>query len=83
MAAKGLGVLYERGHDGTRIRRPLDPARRQWYLDRWYRPHHQRLTDAADAALARAGRVGLAQGQGRLGHPERAKSEQTPAPIAV
>jgi N-formylglutamate amidohydrolase len=57
MAAKGLGVLYERGHDGTRIRRPLDPARRQWYLDRWYRPHHQRLTDAADAALARAGRV--------------------------
>jgi N-formylglutamate amidohydrolase len=57
MAAKGLGVLYERGHDGTRIRRPLDPARRQWYLDRWYRPHHQRLTDATDAALARAGRV--------------------------
>ena len=57
MAARGLGVLYERGHNGERIRRALDSSRRAWYLDRWYRPHHARLTEATDAALARAGRA--------------------------
>ena len=57
MARHGLGVLYERGHDGTPLRVRPAPARREWYLDRWYRPHHAALTQAVDAALARAGRV--------------------------
>jgi len=55
MAQHGLGVLYERGHDGTPLRGPLTPARRAWYLDRWYRPHHAALERAVDAALERAG----------------------------
>lgn len=55
MARHGLGVLYERGHDGTPLRGPLTPARRAWYLDRWYRPHHAALGRAVDAALERAG----------------------------
>jgi N-formylglutamate deformylase len=57
MAARGLGVLYERGHDGTRIRQPMAAARRAWYLDRWYRPHHAALAHAVEEAIARAGCV--------------------------
>lgn len=57
MAARGLGVLYERGHDGQRIRRELPPARRDWYLDRWYRPHHATLEAAVEEALRRSGHV--------------------------
>jgi len=57
MAAKGLGVLYERGHDGSRLRNAISGARRAWYLDRWYRPHHAALEIAVDTALERSGRV--------------------------
>jgi len=38
MAARGLGVLYECGHDGERIRSSIQPERRAWYLEGWYRP---------------------------------------------
>jgi len=38
MATRGLGLLYECGHDGERIRSSIRPERRAWYLDRWYRP---------------------------------------------
>jgi N-formylglutamate deformylase len=55
MASRGLGVLYERGHDGQRIRREPPPARRDWYLDRWYRPHHAALEAAVDESLRQAG----------------------------
>ena len=55
MAARGLGVLYERGHDGARIRGPLSAERRSWYLDRWYRPHHAALEAAVARALASHG----------------------------
>ncbi len=55
MAARGLGVLYQCGHDGQRIRRELSPERRAWYLDRWYRPHHAALEAAVDLALHRHG----------------------------
>jgi N-formylglutamate amidohydrolase len=83
MAAMGLGVLYERGHDGARIRRPLDPARRRWYLDRWYRRHHRRLSDAADAALARAGRVLIIDAHSFPDEPFAVDADQTqPRPDA-
>ena len=55
MASRGLGVLYERGHDGTRIRSKLPPERRRWYLDRWYYPHHAALDSAVTLALERHG----------------------------
>ncbi len=55
MAAVGLGVLYERGHNGQRIRAPLNAARREYYLSRWFRPHHAQLEAAVDAALVRSG----------------------------
>lgn len=57
MAARGLGVLYECGHDGQRIRSPIQPERRAWYLDRWYRPHHAALEVAVNLALRSHGRA--------------------------
>ena len=55
MAARGLGVLYECGHDGERIRSSIQPERRAWYLDRWYRPHHAALESAVNRAIERSG----------------------------
>ena len=57
MAARGLGVLYERGHDGSVIRTPVTGARRQELLDRWYRPHHARLAEAVAQGIDARGRV--------------------------
>jgi N-formylglutamate deformylase len=57
MSARGLGVLYECGHDGQRIRGPIQPARRAWYLDRWYRPHHAVLEAAVDRAIEARGQA--------------------------
>ena len=57
MAARGLGVLYERGHNGERIRAPLSAERRAWYLERWYLPHHAALEAAVERALASHGRA--------------------------
>ena len=55
MAARGLGVLYECGHDGQRIRGAISPERRAWYLDRWYWPHHAALALAVNRALQTSG----------------------------
>ena len=57
MAACGQGVLYQRGADGSVIRPTLSCARRRELLDRWYRPHHERITAAVDDGLNRFGRV--------------------------
>lgn len=57
MAARGQGVLYEKGMDGTCIRPRLPADRRDTLLDRWYRPHHRRLAAAVDAGLRAHGRV--------------------------
>jgi N-formylglutamate amidohydrolase len=55
MAARGLGVLYECGHDGQRIRGAISPERRAYYIDRWYRPHHAALELAVNRALQTSG----------------------------
>jgi N-formylglutamate deformylase len=51
MAARGMGVLYERTCRQTLLRRPLTPPERQALLDRWYRPHHAALTAAVATVL--------------------------------
>lgn len=50
MAARGMGAMYTRLSTGEPLRHP-DPAHRADLMDRWYRPHHARLTEAVDAAL--------------------------------
>jgi N-formylglutamate amidohydrolase len=57
MAKRGLGVLYERGHDGNVIRRPITGARREEIVAAWYRLHHDWLTQSVDDALVSAPRA--------------------------
>lgn len=52
MASRGMGVIYTHTSRRSPLRRPLDVANREHLLDAHYRPHHERLTSAVDAALA-------------------------------
>jgi N-formylglutamate amidohydrolase len=54
MASKGMGALYTRLSTGEPLRH-LDPAQRRRLMASWYQPHHQRLTQAVDDALAEHG----------------------------
>lgn len=55
MASKGMGAMYTRLSTGEPLRHP-DPEHRAALMDRWYWPHHARLTEAVDAALEVHGR---------------------------
>jgi N-formylglutamate amidohydrolase len=55
MAALGLGAVYQNTSQGAPLRQPLHPHTREALLQRYYDPHHQRLTQAVDAMLARHG----------------------------
>jgi len=57
MTRFGMGVVYERTSQGLPLRRPLRPGEREALLEAYYRPHHRRLTEAVDLALARHGRA--------------------------
>ena len=56
MAARGMGVIYTKRHDLGPLRDPPSPDEREALLDRYYRPHHRAVEDAAGAALAAHGR---------------------------
>jgi N-formylglutamate amidohydrolase len=56
MSSRGMGAIYMRTAHGQPLRSSLDDLQRQRLLQRWYDPHHQRLTSAADAALINHGR---------------------------
>lgn len=56
MATRGMGVLYTTRANGQPLREPPSPAERTELLDRWYHPHHDRLTRAVDQAIAGHGR---------------------------
>jgi N-formylglutamate deformylase len=51
MAARGMGVIYDRTCRQTPLRRPLIEPERQALLERWYRPHHRSLTGAVGTVL--------------------------------
>ena len=55
MARKGMGAVYTRLSTGEALR-SLEPAERTRLMARWYYPHHAKMTDAVDAALAAHGR---------------------------
>ncbi len=51
MSSKGMGVIYTRTSHGKRLRNDQEPDERQNVLDRYYRPHHERLTTAVKNCL--------------------------------
>lgn len=55
MAARGMGVLYQALDNGDQLRE-VSPAFRQQVLDRYYFPHHARLTRAVQTELAQHSR---------------------------
>jgi len=55
MAGRGMGVIYTETSQRSPLREKLDDRTRGQLLDRFYRPHHARLTAAVDAALERHG----------------------------
>lgn len=56
MAARGMGVVYEKTHKLTPLRRSLNKRERAALLRRWYTPHHEALQRAVERSLAAFGR---------------------------
>ncbi|MBI5849655.1 MAG: N-formylglutamate amidohydrolase [Planctomycetes bacterium] len=57
MASRGMGVIYTRTSDGAVLRDSPRPRERAALLERFYHPHHQRLSTAVDASLRDHGRA--------------------------
>lgn len=57
MSARGMGAIYQCTHALRPLRRPLSEVEREELLSRWYRPHHQWLSDCVDHALLRFDRA--------------------------
>ena len=57
MAAKGQGVIYDKMSDGRRLKRKLSAIERRYLMERYYFPHHERLTAAVHTAISRYGRA--------------------------
>lgn len=57
MSLRGMGAVYRFASNGEPLRRTLSASERESLLDRWYRPHHRRLQQAVDEAVAQHGRA--------------------------
>ena len=55
MAARGMGVIYTRTSGGEPLRAPPSPEELTLLIDRFYRPHHRRLSKAVEGALEEHG----------------------------
>jgi N-formylglutamate deformylase len=55
MAARGMGVVYERTSGQLPLRRRLTSPERHALLDQWYRPHHAALSAAVATVLESRG----------------------------
>ena len=56
MAEYGMGVLYEKGDDGSVIR-VVNERLREEILNRYYWPHHEKLNQAVDSQLKLHGKA--------------------------
>lgn len=57
MAARGMGAIYQNGHDLQPIRHKLTPELREKILSEYYDPHHARLSQRVDDQLKANGRA--------------------------
>ena len=78
MSAKGMGVVYTRTSDGRRLRKDLPPFLRQELLNRYYFPHHRRLSQAVEAALEKHGNCLVIDGHSFPSKPLPHEPDQTP-----
>jgi len=55
MADRGMGALYEVGHDLTSLERPLTPEDRERILRGYYDPHHEKLIAVVEREIEKTG----------------------------
>lgn len=55
MAARGMGVIYQKLSDGTVFRPTVPSAERERLLETYYRPHHATLERAVERSLSAHG----------------------------
>ena len=56
MAARGMGVIYQKTSQGRPLRRQLTSNERSALIERFYDPHHERLNESCKRALKAEGR---------------------------
>ena len=78
MSARGMGAVYTLTSTGSPLRADLTPAERDRIISRWNRPHHARLTEAVDDALAGAGNCLVIDGHSFSPHPMPHEPDQAP-----
>ena len=78
MARIGMGVVYTRTSDGRVLRHPPTAEQRDQLIADYYMPHHQRLTEAVDAALAARGRCLIIDGHSFPSRPLPYETDQDP-----
>ena len=57
MAKKGMGAVYMKTSGGRPLRAAPKPGERKALLERFYRPHHSALEQAAEREMAKKGRA--------------------------
>lgn len=78
MSARGMGVVYTRTQSGERLRAAPTARERDELLDRYYHPHHHRLTDAVTDALAEHDRCLIIDGHSFPSRPLPYEDDQRP-----
>lgn len=57
MSKKGMGVIYTKTSDQKQLRKPISDEGRQSLLDRYYHPHHKKLSDLVQKSLNSRGKA--------------------------
>ncbi len=80
MAKRGQGVIHTRTTDGRQLRNPLTAAEREALLERIHRPHHTKLKQLVEEALAARGRALIIDGHSFPNRPLPVDKDQNPSP---
>jgi N-formylglutamate deformylase len=79
MAQRGMGVIYTATHTLGTLRPQVTPTQREDLLERYYRPHHRRLTEAVAQVMRSEGRCLIVDAHSYPSLPLPYELDQTPA----
>lgn len=57
MTSRGMGVIYTKTADGKKLRHAMNSKMRKRMLEKYYVPHHARLTQVVSSILSKKGKV--------------------------
>lgn len=78
MAERGMGVIYTRMSNGRRLRHPPTIEEREALINRYYRPHHQKLEDLVSTVLKNFGKCMIIDCHSFPSTPLRYEDDQNP-----